>query len=218
MYWLYPLVYAGNVLATNQLLQSNSRVYRQSPLAVRHEILARWNNSLTQLSLSTAIFFFNTSDSFETFTFAFSVYFMTDMIHMLLYCSDWMYYVHHIIPILVHFTLQDSMSAEEKTTMMFIAGLLELTTPPISLAWTLSKLQLKGWYSPYLAAFAYLNFFGIRIVYFPYLWYTQLPFLLQCTTLPFHFMNIFWFSKMTSYIKGQFYPHDGKKLKQHSYA
>lgn len=117
-----------------------------------------------------------------------------------MYFYDWIYYVHHAIPVVVYYTFWDTFSMDTKLAFFYTLAILELTTPPISLAWTLSKLQKKGWYYPYVSAFAYLNFAGIRIVYFPYYWYTGLPFAAQIITLPYHFLNAFWFYKMTRYV------------------
>lgn len=122
------------------------------------------------------------------------------MAHMLLYFYDWIYYLHHGLPLLLYFTIWKSCSFELKVATFFAIAILELTTPPISLVWTLSKLKRKGWYYPYLSGFAYLNFVGIRMLYFPYIWYTYLPFTAQMIMIPFHGLNAYWFWKMTQYV------------------
>ena len=200
MYVYYPLFYFLNGITTHKILQFSSSVYKTSPYAIQHEIIGRWNNSLTQILLAILIFRSNTLEDVEMVSSFFQVYLLTDVAHMLLYCYDWIYYLHHIIPILVHYTLWNTLSFESTAALTYTTGILELTTPPISLVWTLSKLNIKGSYSFYASIFAYLNFVGLRILYFPYFWYTDLPFLCQLITFPYHFMNVFWFGKMTSYV------------------
>ncbi len=202
MYALYPVFYFLNAFGTHQYLSKHSSVYKQSSYSIQQEILGRWNNSLTQLYIVAAVFS-QGSESVEQIANLFTIYFFTDIIHMLFYCSDWIYYVHHTIPIFVHLFLWNFFSYETKVAIIYTSGLLEITTPPISLVWTLSKLQKKGWYTPYLAALTYLNFLCIRILYFPYIWYTHLPTTVQILSFPYHFMNILWFQKMTMYLLKQ---------------
>lgn len=200
MYFLYPTFYLLNGITTHCFLQKNSPAYTQLEGSLQHELIGRWNNSLGQLLLVAVMFSSSTPESVETAAILFGTYLLTDMVHMFLYCYDWIYYLHHIIPMLFYATLWKIVSFDVKIALIFTTGILEITTPPISLVWILSKLQLKRWYTLYLSVFAYLNFFAFRIVYFPYLWYTDVPFIAQIVTLPYHGMNIFWFGKMTSYL------------------
>lgn len=200
MYFLYPIAYLGNGIATHFFLQSYSPAYKKSQPAIRHELIARWNNALTQISLVAVMFCSTTPTSVETAATYFGIYLLTDMAYMLLYCYDWIFYLHHILPILIYTLLWKHLSFDAKIALTFTTGVLELTSPAISLVWILSKLQVKGWYSPYLTVFAYLQFLGIRLVYFPYFWYNDLPMVVQILSSPYHVMNIFWFGKMTSYV------------------
>lgn len=201
MYYLYPIFYAVNGYSIHRLLLKYSEPYKNHDPSVRHEIIGRWNNAFTQIPLAIYTLCCNpTPESLERMNILFTLYFFSDMVHMLMYCYDWVFYVHHLIPLLVYSTLWDTLSLDAKSGLVFTAGVLELTTPPISLVWVLSKLHLKGWYTSYATAFAYLNFLTIRILYFPYFWYNDLPFIIQCLAFPYHFMNIFWFGKMTSYV------------------
>ena len=133
----------------------------------------------------------------------FTTYLITDMIHMSMYCYEKIYYIHHLIPIVTYYTAWNHLSLESKMALSLTTAILEMTTPPISLAWTLSKLELKGWYYPYVTAFAYLNFLALRILYYPYYWFTGIPIVIKIVTVPYHLMNFMWFGKMTSYVLKQ---------------
>lgn len=199
MYLLYPVLYFTNGLLTHRFLTSSSSKYSQLDLSIQHEIIGRWNNALTQIVIAAAIFSTNDPAFLSTLGSLFTTYLITDMIHMSMYCYEKIYYIHHIIPILTYYTAWNILSFESKLALSMTTAILELTTPPISLAWSLSKLELKGWYYPYVTAFAYLNFLALRIVYFPYFWLNYSPIFIKIVTVPYHAMNILWFGKMTSY-------------------
>jgi hypothetical protein len=200
MYLLFPIFYVVNGIVTHQYLQSYSPVYKTTEPAIQHDLLGRWTNSFLQVFFSAAILLNTTPQTVDALFDLFATYLITDMIHMLFYCYDWVFYLHHSIPLILYYTLWDSLSIETKMATAFTAGILELTTPPISLGWSLGKLKINGWYSPYVTAFAYVNFFVFRIVYFPWIWYNTLPLGIQIITLPYHGMNLVWFRKLSSYV------------------
>ena len=200
MYVWYPIFNFLNGLLTHQFLTNKVSIYKELDYDTQHEVIGRWNNALVQVPLALAIFGWNSSATADYFAACIVTYLLTDVVHMLFYFYDWVYYAHHLIPVLVYYTIWDSFFIDTKVAFIFVIGLLELTTPPISLVWTLSKLKCKGWYYPYLSAFAYLNFTGIRILYFPYLWYNGIPPAVKILSFPYHILNVYWFGKMTSYV------------------
>lgn len=200
MYLLYPVLYFTNGLLTHRILQSVSSKYSQLELSIQHEIIGRWNNALTQMVISAAVLTTNDPIFLSNLGMFFTTYLITDMIHMSMYCYEKIYYIHHLIPIVTYYTVWNLLSFDSKIALSMTTAILELTTPPISLAWSLSKLELKGWYYPYVTAFAYLNFLALRILYFPYYWLSYSLIVIKIVTAPYHAMNVLWFGKMTAYV------------------
>ncbi len=130
----------------------------------------------------------------------FASYFLTDLLHMIFYSYEPIFYVHHCIPLALYYFGPPFFSPEEARTIYTVGFLLELTTPPISVVWILSKLGFKP--RGYLACkvFAYLNFVVVRLILFPYYWYTTMAFWPKIVVSPFHVMNVYWFFAMTKYV------------------
>ena len=197
---MYPLFYLGNAFAMHALVPKYFPIYTTLSYEVRHEIVNRLNNSFSQLAMGLAALYFSSPEAIEMLSLSFGMFLFCDMMHMLLYYYDWLFYAHHMLPIGVYLFYWDSFPLEVKAWLCFAGATLELTTPAISMAWIMSKLKIKTWYYTLITGVAYLNFFALRIVYFPYTWYVYLPATAQLITFPYHLMNIFWFWKMTAYV------------------
>jgi hypothetical protein len=198
--YFVPLFFLGNGLGTHYLLQKYVPSYKTITYRSQQDTLARWNAFLMQMFLIGGYAFVKNDEDIFFFAQMFAAYFLTDIIHMLFYCYEPIYYIHHSISYLI-LTFGPSYFGPADSHALYFSGiLLELTTPPISLAWVLSKLGYKPRGYSLLKGFAYLNFFFVRIVYFPYYWYMYLTLVPKIIIAPFHILNAYWFYSMTGYL------------------
>lgn len=197
---LLPVFFFTNGVTTHGLLQRYVSTYKTLSYEIQQEILSRWNSSLAQYFLIGGYCLAKTQMDIDFLIQIFFSYFLTDMIHMAFYSREYIYYVHHCIPLLTLYFGNTYLTPAEMQ-MLVIAGIfLESTTPPISFVWTVSKLNVRMRGLAVCKGFAYLNFLCVRMLYFPYFWYTSTTLLPKMILFPFHCMNIFWFYKMTQYV------------------
>jgi hypothetical protein len=197
---LLPIFFLVNGLGTYQVLQHYVPAYKTLSYKTQQETLGRWNSFLMQVFLIGGYFVAKTDDQIDVLSNLFATYFVSDILHMLLYSYELIYYIHHCIPIAIFYFGPMVFTAEESRSIYVAGILLELTSPPISIVWFLGKVGWKPRGYLVLKAFAYLNFFGIRILYFPYYWYMYLALLPKIILAPFHVMNVYWFYSMTNYV------------------
>jgi hypothetical protein len=197
---LLPFFFLANGVTTHLLLDRYVQSYKTLSFQIQQEILGRWNSSLTQYFLIGGYLLAKRQTDIDFLIHIFVSYFLTDMVHMAFYYYESIYYVHHCLPLFILFFGNTYLTSAELQTLVVAGIFLESTTPPISFAWTLSKLNLRPKGMLFCKGFAYLNFLWIRMIYFPYFWYTSMTLLPKILMIPFHCMNTFWFYKMTEYM------------------
>lgn len=199
-FFLLPLFFFTNGVTTHLLLHRFVPTYKTLSYEIQQEILGRWNASWTQYFLIGGYLLAKTQTDLDFLVQVFISYFLTDMVHMAFYYYEAIYYIHHAIPLLALYFGNTFLTPADLYSLMIAGIFLESTTPPISAVWTLSKLDLRFKYFNVLKGFAYVNFLVVRMLYFPYFWYTSMNIAPKLIMIPFHCMNTFWFYKMTEYV------------------
>ncbi len=197
---LLPVFFLANGIGTYTLLQHYVPAYKTLSYKSQQETLGRWNGCLMQLFLIAAYSLARTDADIYTLNSLFASYFLTDILHMLFYSYDPLFYIHHSIPLALYYLGPAYFTAEESKSIYLAGVILELSSPLLSVVWFLSKVGLKPRGYLFLKGVAYLNFFCIRILYFPYYWYTSMALLPKIVFSPFHLLNVYWFYIMTGYV------------------
>lgn len=195
-----PLFFIVNGAGFHQLLQKCLPVYNTLPFKAQQETVGRWNSFLTQIFLIIGSIFAKTNEEIQFFSEVLSAYLFIDTVHMLFYCYDLIYYIHHFIPVAIFYFGPPYFTPNEASSIFIAGAILELSSPPLSVAWFLSKMNIKPKGFQIFKIFVYLNFFFVRILYFPYYWAYYLNLGPKIVLAPFHFMNVYWFYSMTQYV------------------
>ena len=174
-----------------------SPVFQGLDSHTKHEWVGRVTSSIATAGIVIASIAVSCGGSYE-WGMAFALaYFLHDTGHMALYESDWTHYIHHVLSITVWGLTYLVMTPEQAGNAIKMIGILESTSPIVSLSWLLKRAGYMGHpLFKYFAGFMVVFFGLMRCAVFPWFMATRMDKVSAAVVSPLLGLNVYWFWKI----------------------